>query len=144
MGWNKEILDMWQLVSLTVFVLQNLAPSVMAVQMQCLWQIPPVLNMPTALLACGERRAEVAEIVFHSGKYQVSSHRAYQLRDTPTAWITLTCLVGVSLRPSLIWVRGGSEETAVLLEDSYITDTYHSAVYLRRSYGLLEPRPVAI
>ena len=39
---------------------------------------------------------------------------------------------------------GGSEETAVLLEDSYITDTYYSAVYLRRSYGLLEPRPVAI
>lgn len=72
-------------MSLTVFVLQNLTPSVMAVQMQCLWQIPPVLNMPAALLACGERRAEVAEIVFHSGKYQVSSHRAYQLRDTPTA-----------------------------------------------------------
>ena len=71
-------------MSLTVFVLQNLAPSVMAVQTQHLWQRPPVLNRHTALLACGERRAEVAEIVFHSGKYQVSSHRAFQLRDTPT------------------------------------------------------------
>lgn len=39
---------------------------------------------------------------------------------------------------------GGSEETVVLLEDSYIKDTYYSAVYLRHSYDLLEPRPVAI
>lgn len=68
--------------------------------------LPPVLNKPAALLACGERRAEVAEIVFHSGKHQVSPYRAYQRRDTPTAWIALTCLVGISIRPSLMWVPG--------------------------------------
>lgn len=97
---------MWQVVSLIVFVLQNLAPSMMAVQTQCLWQTPPVLNKLAALLACGERSADIAEIVFHSGKYHVSWHRGYQRRVSPTAWIVLTCLVGVSIRPSLIWVQG--------------------------------------
>lgn len=105
MGCNKELLDMWQVVSLIVFVLQNLAPSVMAVQTQCLGQMPPVLNKPAALLACGKRSADIAEIVFHSRKYHVSSHRAYQHRDTPTEWIAVTCLVGVSISPSLMWVQ---------------------------------------